>query len=202
MRSRVEELEWRNFIAALMIEVADRGADGRRIRGVLLALAFLGLIAWVIIETEPMWRRYYRLWTAPAPTHLPVPVQGVPPRGLANTWHSPRDGGSRMHMGIDIFAKRGTPVVSPVEGIVIGQGEDRLGGNTVRVLGPGRQVHYFAHLDAFSDANPRDWVQPGAILGYVGTTGHARGTPPHLHYGVYGAMGAINPYPLLKVPPQ
>jgi murein DD-endopeptidase MepM/ murein hydrolase activator NlpD len=67
-------------------------------------------------------------------------------------------------------------------------------------LGPGRRVHYFAHLDAFSDVRPRDWVTPGAILGYVGTTGNARGTPPHLHYGLYGMGRAINPYPLLKAP--
>lgn len=184
-----------------MASTVDRRQSSRT-RVALVWLAVLGLIAWVIVETEPMWRRYYRLWTAPAPTYLPVPVQGVAPRSVVDTWHAPRDGGKRRHMGIDIFAPRGTPVVSPVEGIVIARGEDRLGGNTVRVLGPGRQVHYFAHLDAFSDVKPRDWVHPGAILGYVGTTGNARGTPAHLHYGIYGATGAINPYLLLKGLPQ
>jgi peptidoglycan LD-endopeptidase LytH len=184
--------------------MASTITPGRRNRiGVVFAwLAILGLIAWIVLETEPLWRRHVRLWTAPAPTSLPVPVQGVAPRSLADTWHAPRDGGSRRHLGIDIFAKRGTPVVSPVEGIVIGRGQDRLGGNTVRVLGPGRQVHYFAHLDAFSGVKARDWVHPGAILGYVGTTGNARGTPPHLHYGIYGVTGAINPFPLLKAPHQ
>jgi murein DD-endopeptidase MepM/ murein hydrolase activator NlpD len=47
-------------------------------------------------------------------------------------------------------------------------------------------------------------VQAGTVLGYVGTTGNARGTPPHLHYGIYTARGAISPYPLLTrtVPPK
>ena len=35
------------------------------------------------------------------------------------------------------------------------------------------------------------------LLGFVGTTGNARGTPPHLHYGIYAGDGAINPYPRL-----
>jgi peptidoglycan LD-endopeptidase LytH len=136
--------------------MASTIAPGRRSRigGVLVFLAVIGLIAWIVRENEPHWRRHVRLWTAPAPAHLPVPVQGVAPRRLADTWHAPRDAGSRKHMGIDIFAKLGTPVVSPVEGIVIARGQDRLGGNTVRVLGPGRQVHYFAHLDGFSDVKP------------------------------------------------
>ena len=164
----------------------------------LTALLLAGLAGWVVIETRPAWHRYYRLWTAPAPAYLPMPVQGVAAGSVANSWHAPRDGGSRKHIGIDIFAKRGTAVLSPVEGVVIGLGRDRLGGNTVRVLGPGRQVHYFAHLDGFSDVKPRDWVHPGAVLGFVGNTGNARGTAPHLHYGIYGPTGAINPYPLLR----
>jgi len=41
-------------------------------------------------------------------------------------------------------------------------------------------------------------VAAGALLGYVGDTGNARGTPPHLHYGIYGAAGAVNPLPLLR----
>ncbi|MDQ3495762.1 MAG: M23 family metallopeptidase, partial [Pseudomonadota bacterium] len=41
-------------------------------------------------------------------------------------------------------------------------------------------------------------VWPGDLLGSVGDTGNARGTPPHLHYGIYGADGAYNPLPLLR----
>jgi murein DD-endopeptidase MepM/ murein hydrolase activator NlpD len=68
----------------------------------------------------------------------------------------------------------------------------------VWVLGPGGQRHYYAHLDRYADIVTGQRVRPGTILGYVGTTGNAAGTPPHLHYGIYEAGGAINPYPLLR----
>jgi murein DD-endopeptidase MepM/ murein hydrolase activator NlpD len=186
--------------------IADRGPNGMaslpssrrsRIRLVAAWLAVLAVALWAVRETQPQWRRYWTLWTAPAPASLPIPVKGVQPRAIRDSWEAARDAGARKHQGIDIFARRGTPVISPVDGVVIGKGQDRLGGNVVRVLGPGHQVHYFAHLDAFSDVDRGDWVAPGAILGFVGTTGNARGTPPHLHYGIYTAGGAVNPYPLL-----
>jgi murein DD-endopeptidase MepM/ murein hydrolase activator NlpD len=53
-------------------------------------------------------------------------------------------------------------------------------------------------LDRFGEFEPGDLVMPGDIVGYVGDTGNARGTPPHLHYGVYTGAGAINPFPLLQ----
>ena len=127
-----------------------------------------------------------------------MPVLGVAPRAIYDSWHAPR-GGGRKHEGIDIFARRGTPVVSPVAGIVTSVGHDRLGGNIVRVMGPGRQVHYFAHLDRVAPIRRWDLVNAGDVLGYVGNTGNARGGSPHLHYGIYtAASGAINPYPLLR----
>ena len=73
-----------------------------------------------------------------------------------------------------------------------------MGGNVVRVLGPGPQVHYFAHLERFGPVEPRGLVRRGEVIGYVGDTGNARGTPPHLHYGIYGTQGAYDPLPLFK----
>lgn len=137
-----------------------------------------------------------RLALQPAPTRLPVPVQGVAPRQLADTWGAARSQG-RKHEGIDIFAARGTPVLSATEGVVMQIGTNNLGGKVVWVLGPGRQMHYYAHLDSYADISRGQRVVAGEVLGYVGDTGNARGTPPHLHYGIYQA-GAINPYPLLK----
>ncbi|MDD5463448.1 MAG: M23 family metallopeptidase [Methylococcales bacterium] len=97
-----------------------------------------------------------------------------------------------------MFARRGTPVLAPVHGLVIGIGQNRLGGNIIKLLGPGLQVHYFAHLDRFGAVKKYDFVRRGEVLGYVGNTGNAKGTPPHLHYGIYTYReGAINPYPLL-----
>jgi murein DD-endopeptidase MepM/ murein hydrolase activator NlpD len=138
-----------------------------------------------------------RLASMAAPATLPVPVRGVAPRGLRDTWHGARSEG-RRHEGIDIFAKRGTPVTSSTEGVVLRVGTNRLGGQVVWVLGPGGQRHYYAHLDRYADIENGQRVRAGTILGYVGTTGNAAGTPPHLHYGIYEAGGAINPYPMLR----
>jgi murein DD-endopeptidase MepM/ murein hydrolase activator NlpD len=61
------------------------------------------------------------------------------------------------------------------------------------------QVHYYAHFERIGAFTAGDVVVPGDILGYVGTTGNARGTPPHLHYGIYTPSdGAMNPWPLLS----
>jgi murein DD-endopeptidase MepM/ murein hydrolase activator NlpD len=137
-----------------------------------------------------------RLSGMPAPTALPMPVADVKAAGLADTWHAARAPG-RRHEGIDIFARRGTAVLSATEGMVLRRGEDRLGGNVVWVLGPAGHRHYYAHLETFADVATGDRVKPGTVLGTVGNTGNARTTPPHLHYGVYAVGGAINPYPLL-----
>jgi murein DD-endopeptidase MepM/ murein hydrolase activator NlpD len=131
------------------------------------------------------------------PRTLPVPVQGVSMRSVRDTFGAPRPG-DRKHQGVDIFAPRGTPVVSTTRGIVARTGEDGLGGTVVWVLGPGGDRHYYAHLNSVADIRTGQRTAPGDVLGTVGTTGNARGTPPHLHYGVYRrANGAINPFPLL-----
>lgn len=138
-----------------------------------------------------------RLVAMEKPTALPVPVAGVPPRALRDTWGGARSEG-RSHEGIDIFAMRGTPVVSSTEGIVTKVGTNRLGGLVVWVLGPGGQRHYYAHLERYGDVASGMRIEAGRVLGYVGNSGNAKGTPPHLHYGVYDMGGAINPYPLLR----
>jgi len=132
----------------------------------------------------------------PVPTAVAMPVEGVKPKALQDTWHASRPP-RRRHEGIDIFAKKGTPVVASTEGVVLRRGQNALGGNVVWVLGPGGQHHYYAHLDQFSDVSTGARVVPGTVLGTVGNTGNAKTTPPHLHYGVYGDAGPLNPYPLL-----
>ena len=145
---------------------------------------------------------FVKLSSMDAPTSLSMPVQGVTFAQVADTWGAPRSGG-RRHEGLDIFAPRGTPVVAATEGVVTRVGTNRLGGNVVWVLGPGGHRHYYAHLDRYAEGlSAGDRVVPGTVIGHVGDTGNARGTPPHLHYGVYGSNGAYNPYPLLKAHTQ
>lgn len=166
------------------------------LRGALLAFLLLGAYALFGPYIKNMLYAM-RLASMPVPTALPVPVRGVEPRGLRDTWGGARSEG-RKHEGIDIFARRGTAVIAATEGVVLGVSTNRLGGQVVWVLGPGGQRHYYAHLDRYADIENGERVRPGTVLGYVGDTGNAKGTPPHLHYGIYEADGAINPYPLLK----
>ena len=141
---------------------------------------------------------FVRLLTSAPPSSVQIPVMNVAKKEIPNSWGFPRSGG-RGHQGVDIFATRGTPVLSATEGIVIRVGTNTLGGQVINVLGPGRQVHYYAHLDRYGGFEEGDVVYPGNIIGYVGNTGNARDTPPHLHYGIYDPAGrALNPWPLLK----
>ncbi len=143
--------------------------------------------------------RLARLRAEPSPNLLRVPVSGVRVRRLVDTWGGIRNG-NRRHEGIDIFAPRGTAVVAATYGIVSIVGQNQLGGNVVWIAGPGRERHYYAHLEAFAAISEGAEVMIGDTLGYVGDTGNARGTPTHLHYGIYTDSGAINPYPKL-IPP-
>lgn len=128
---------------------------------------------------------------------IQMPVKGVKVRQVADTWGAAR-ADNRRHQGQDIFARRGTPVFSAAEGVVLHVGESGLGGKKVFVAGRGGRRYYYAHLDDFApDLKAGDWVTTNSLLGFVGTTGNARGTPPHLHFGVYTSGGAINPLPLL-----
>ena len=135
---------------------------------------------------------------------LKMPVAGLKARDARSSWHAPRPGG-RKHEGIDLFAKKGTPVLSATRGEIWRIGTDQLGGNVVTVLGDGPALYYYAHLDDWSDGlcvGAR--VEKGAPLGVVGNTGNARTTPPHLHFGVYPVgwwrSKAVDPAPLLGIP--
>ncbi|MGO2339206.1 MAG: M23 family metallopeptidase [Psychrobacter sp.] len=130
----------------------------------------------------------------PTENSLPSPLPG---QNLTDTWGAARSQG-RSHEGIDIFAARGTPIQSATQGIVRKVGENNLGGLVVVVVGPGGAGHYYAHLEDYADIDPDDWVNVGDTIGYVGDSGNAKGTPPHLHYGIYINGSAVNPYPLLQ----
>lgn len=174
----------------------------RRLRQAKAAaiLAGLPLLAVALVLSFPYLKNIpffvYLLRQGP-PSQLPVPVEGVEPRELEDTWGALRSEG-RSHQGIDILAPRATPVRSTTRGVVVKQGWNRLGGKRVLVFGPGGWLHYYAHLEAWAGWKVGDRVEVGTILGTVGDSGNARGTPPHLHYGIYELGGrARNPYPLL-----
>lgn len=183
-----------------MIRSSRRVSRFRSCAGAIALVAFIGVLVaiWIPVLRHPVF--FIELMTTRPPATVQIPVMGVAKREIPNSWGFPRSGG-RSHQGVDIFAKRGTPVLSSTDGIVVRVGTNTLGGQVVNVLGPGRQVHYYAHLDRYGSFREGDIVFAGSIIGYVGNTGNARDTPSHLHYGVYDpAHGAINPWPLLKSP--
>ena len=145
--------------------------------------------------------RVARLYTQDPPRKIVMPLQ-LSKKQITNTWHAPR-GTNRLHEGQDIFAPRGTPTYSATRGYIYNIGQNGLGGQTVSVIGAGGRVYYYAHFDSYAPGIAEgDYVTPQTVLGYVGTTGNAQGTPPHLHFGVYTPTGAINPLPLLTDRPE
>jgi murein DD-endopeptidase MepM/ murein hydrolase activator NlpD len=132
---------------------------------------------------------------------LRFPVQGLTGRAVQSGFGVARDSGRRRHEGIDIFAPRGTPVVAAAGGWVTRQTSNRLGGNVVWLWAPSIGASlYYAHLDSRA-VQPGERVDAGDVVGHVGNTGNARGTAPHLHFGVYATLeGAVDPLPFVVDP--
>lgn len=137
---------------------------------------------------------------------LSFPVQDASNRNIQSFFGAPRDAGARQHEGIDIFAPAGTPVLAPSDGRIIGVNNNNLGGKVVTQWDPERNVTYYnAHLSK-QIAHIGQAVSTGDTIGLVGNTGNAVTTPPHLHFGIYAAGGAIDPlsfvYQMDTVPPS
>ncbi|MGQ0504043.1 MAG: M23 family metallopeptidase [Myxococcaceae bacterium] len=155
--------------------------------GVVLCGAWLAAPSWIFSSELPA---------------LCVLVEGVAPRSVVSTFGASRDGGKRKHRGTDIFAPLGTPVVAASRGYVVRIGNDSLGGRVAWIVGEGQAAYYYAHLDGWKpDLHVGQRLSAGDVIGWVGNTGNARNTPPHLHFGVYQRRGlwwvARDPAPLL-----
>ena len=129
---------------------------------------------------------------------LQMPVVGIQPFDLSNSWGDSRDGGKRRHKGIDIFAPKGTGVVAVADGIVSYIGEQPKGGRCLWLTTDAGASFYYAHLDRWASGLYEGMeVRSGDLLGYVGNTGNAKYTPSHLHFGVNENDEMVNPYPIL-----
>lgn len=131
---------------------------------------------------------------------LGFPVEGLDTGAIQSGFGAPRDAGRRRHHGVDIFARRGTPVLAATDGVVRRVGVTEVGGTVVWLRDERRRYNlYYAHLESHLPALRRGQrVHRGQVLGYVGNTGNARTTPPHLHFGVY-ARGPVDPDPFLRL---
>ncbi|HEV2765717.1 MAG TPA: M23 family metallopeptidase [Pyrinomonadaceae bacterium] len=143
---------------------------------------------------------------APPAGALLIPVQGIRPEQLTDTFTQSRSEG-RTHNAIDIIAPRGTPVVAAAEGRVVKLFNSVKGGITVYQLGADEKtVYYYAHLDRYADnLKEGQLLRQGETLGYVGDTGNSGAGNYHLHFAVwlindpkrYWDGANLNPYPLL-----
>ncbi|WP_194777242.1 M23 family metallopeptidase [Pararhodonellum marinum] len=134
-----------------------------------------------------------------APT-LAFPLPEKSSANIASFYGAPRDGGGRQHEGVDIFAPRGTPALAVGSGRISRVGNNRLGGKTVSLSSEGYSF-YYAHLDSQLVSFGQE-VKLGDTLGWVGNTGNAITTAPHLHFGIYiRGRGSLDPLPFLKSAP-
>lgn len=139
--------------------------------------------------------------TERAPSGAPSTGQIFPVAGanrFSDDWLAPR-GGGRVHQGIDIFASNGTPLVAVADGTLFRVGYNGLGGWRLWLRDASGTTYYYAHLSSFSGAAREGAsVAKGTVLGFVGTSGDARGTSPHLHFEIHpGGGGPVRPFPII-----
>jgi murein DD-endopeptidase MepM/ murein hydrolase activator NlpD len=137
-----------------------------------------------------------------------IPVQGIHASQLKSTFNEGRAG--HLHHAIDILAPRGTPVLAAVDGTVRKLFVSQAGGITLYEYDlAGERSYYYAHLDGYAPGIHEGLaLHRGDVLGYVGTTGNAPETTPHLHFAIemlpptkeWWKGEAIDPYPILTAP--
>jgi murein DD-endopeptidase MepM/ murein hydrolase activator NlpD len=120
------------------------------------------------------------------------PVAGA--NEYIDSWGFPRSGG-RRHKGTDIMAAAGTPVVAVRDGVVT-SGSSGLGGITLWLESADGTRYYYAHLQSIEIGSGH--VTTGQVIGYVGSTGNASASAPHLHFEIHRPE-AVNPYPELEL---
>ncbi|HUP29990.1 MAG TPA: M23 family metallopeptidase [Usitatibacter sp.] len=139
---------------------------------------------------------------------LLVPVRGIERTALRDNYSARR--GPRTHNALDIMAPRGTPVLAAADGRVAKIYRHPLGGLSVYQYDSAESfAYYYAHMDAFAAGLLEGAVlKRGDVIGYVGTTGNASPSSPHLHFAMY-RLGAdrkwwrgtaVNPYTYLASP--
>jgi murein DD-endopeptidase MepM/ murein hydrolase activator NlpD len=154
-----------------------------------------------------------------APTFRPIPF-GLQPQLTAGGYVFPvygphsftdsfgafrGDVPGNWHHGDDIFAPLGAPVLACADGTIFSVGWNNVGGNRLWLRDGQGNEFYYAHLSAYSPASRNgNRVKAGEVIGFIGNTGDAEGTPYHLHFEVHpvgylalGYDGAVDPTPYL-----
>ncbi len=153
--------------------------------------------------------------TYPTTTYSPMPAPATPSSDAlsrfpgavfpvvgtytyTDTFGAPRANTPQGHQGADIFASYGSPVVAVQDGTLT-TSTYGIGGNNLHLTNAGGDYFYYAHLSRFATGlQEGQHVVAGQTIGYVGTTGDAQGTPPHLHFEIHpGGGAAVDPTPYL-----
>jgi murein DD-endopeptidase MepM/ murein hydrolase activator NlpD len=145
--------------------------------------------------------------TSSSPASLIIPVAGVRPEQLRDTFSESRSEG-RIHDAIDIPAPRGTQVIAAADGPIVKLFQSERGGTTIYQLSvDGKLVYYYAHLDRYAEGLVEGhFARQGETIAYVGDTGNAGPGNYHLHFSIAEISNPkdfwrgvnINPYPLLR----
>jgi murein DD-endopeptidase MepM/ murein hydrolase activator NlpD len=139
--------------------------------------------------------------------NLALPVDGVAPERLIDSFREPRGAGTRLHRAVDIMAPRRTPVRAVEAGTVARLDRSAAGGISVYQLDAAeRYCYFYAHLERYAEGLAEGQsVKRGEVIAYVGTTGNAPPNTPHLHFAIHEASAngcwggrAIDPYPLWR----
>lgn len=149
---------------------------------IIIAIVFLAVLAYTAIPSE--WKQIYSSYNfSPEETKIIIPVHGLTNNDIEDTYGAFRSY-DRSHEGLDLFASRGTEVLNCCKGNILYIGRDVYGGNTIRVLGEDNRIYYYAHLDKYAEITEGQPVKQGQLIGYVGNTGNALETMPHLHFEI------------------
>jgi murein DD-endopeptidase MepM/ murein hydrolase activator NlpD len=142
-----------------------------------------------------------------SPSGLLIPVAGIKPEQLMDTFSSARSEG-RVHDAIDIPAPAGSPVVAVADGTLLKFFDSERGGITIYELSDDKKYFfYYAHLQRRADdLHEGGVVKKGTTIGYVGDTGNAGPGNYHLHFAIsivtdpkrFWDGQPINPYPILS----
>lgn len=128
---------------------------------------------------------------------LAFPLKNAKRNQIQSLFGVGRDAGTRKHEGVDIFAPFRTPVIAVGPGRVTAVNENNLGGKVVWFRPESKDYTlYYAHLDE-QTVVPGQAVVYGDTLGRMGNTGNAKTTAPHLHFGIYTSIGAVDPLPFI-----
>lgn len=158
----------------------------------VVAAALIAASVWsgAVARAEARWQPPLAAAIASVAKLAACPVGGL--AEYVDSWGDSRSGG-RRHEGVDMAATRGTPVLAVRSGTAEFK-RSNLGGNAIWLVTPSGERYYYAHLDSWEGASRT--VTAGEVVGYVGSTGNARGD--HLHFETRVGEDAANPYPLVQ----